>query len=42
MGVIRCITPKQFVKLSGPINGLKSIVPSSKVGAIHQIAFQTF
>lgn len=42
MGGIRCITPKQFVKSSGPINRLKSIIPSSKVGTIHQIAFQTF
>lgn len=42
MGGIRCITPKQFVKSNGPINRLKSIIPSSKIGTIHQIAFQTF
>jgi len=42
MGGIRCITPKQFVKSGCPINQLKSIIPSIKVGTIHQIAFQTF
>lgn len=30
------------MKSNGPINRLKSIIPSSNIGAIHQNAFQTF